>query len=248
MNEARNLLSAAAMALIALMILASLAGLSRVVEPGVSEIYNRIGPLIAPNMVTVILFDWRGFDTLGECLVLVTGVLVTALVFGRGSLSVFHSEELEGEDVKPTPILYYFTPLVMLLVVVLGVYLTLGGHITPGGGFQGGSLIATGVLIGLAVYGRKNLIEFSHTFLNNLETFGVLLYILLGLTGLMLGGYFLYNPGVNLYELVPADVASVFNYPDVTGPGIIPYLNMAVLLKVSAGLSTILLVLVGVRK
>jgi energy-converting hydrogenase B subunit I len=223
--------------------------LNAVIEPGVSNVYNIVGPLIAPNMITVILFDFRGFDTLGECLVLVTGVLVTALIFGRGGLNPEPEEEhKDGEDVKPTPILDYFTPLVILLIMALGVYVALGGHITPGGGFQGGSLIAAGVLIGLAVYGRRTLIEFSHGLLIHLETLGVLLYILLGLFGLIYGGFFLYNLGVNLYDAAPTGAAALFDYPDITHAGIIPYLNIAVLLKVSAGLSTVFIVLLGVRK
>ena len=244
----KTVLSALSLVFITSAIVASLINLSDIIEPGVSEVYNTVGPLIAPNMITVILFDWRGYDTLGEALVLVTGVLVTALIFGRGGLSGDDEKVVDGEDIKPTPILEYFTPLVLLLVTALGVHIALGGHITPGGGFQGGSLIAAGVLIALAIYGRNTLIEFGHTFLIKLETFGVLLYILLGLTGLLFSGYFLYNIGFNMYELVPPDIASLLNYPDPTGPGIIPYLNIAVLLKVSAGLSTIFLVLLGVRK
>jgi len=35
-------------------------------------------------MVTVVVFDWRGYDTLGEALILVTAVIAVLLVFGRG--------------------------------------------------------------------------------------------------------------------------------------------------------------------
>ncbi|MDR0911364.1 MAG: EhbH [Methanobrevibacter sp.] len=58
--------------------------LKDVIKPGISEIYNILGTQIAPNMVTLVVFDWRGYDTLGEALILVTAVVVVLLVFGRG--------------------------------------------------------------------------------------------------------------------------------------------------------------------
>ena len=248
MSIYRNSIALGALAFMSLVMLVSLIDLSLVIDHGISLIYNQIGPKIAPNMITVILFDLRGYDTLGECLVLVSGVLITSLIFGRGILHEFKHDKLKGTDLKTTPILDYFTPLLILLVFALGVYITLGGHITPGGGFQGGSLIAAGILFGLAIYGRKSIVEFDHSILIRLETLGVLTYILIGLIGLITGGFFLYNIGTDLYELSMIENNWIFNYPDITQAGVIPYLNIAVLLKVSAGLATILLVLVGVKK
>ena len=60
--------------------------LSKVIVPGISEIYNALGTQIAPNMVTVVIFDFRGFDTLGESIILLTAGLVVLLIFGRGLL------------------------------------------------------------------------------------------------------------------------------------------------------------------
>ncbi len=45
-----------------------------------------LGTEIAPNMVTVVIFDFRGYDTLGESIILLTAGLVVLLVFGRGRL------------------------------------------------------------------------------------------------------------------------------------------------------------------
>ena len=41
-------------------------GLIRYYIQEFSYLYNWVGPTIAPNMVTNIVFDWRGYDTLGE--------------------------------------------------------------------------------------------------------------------------------------------------------------------------------------
>ena len=43
---------------------------------------------------------------------------------------------------------------ISILLICLGIMTILGGHITPGGGFQGGSMIASGVILSLLVYGK----------------------------------------------------------------------------------------------
>jgi energy-converting hydrogenase B subunit H len=51
-------------------------------------------------MVTLVVFDWRAFDTLGESLILVTAVLVVLLVFGKGKIldKNINSDINEGDD------------------------------------------------------------------------------------------------------------------------------------------------------
>lgn len=129
-----------------------------------------------------------------------------------------------------------------LLIMCMGIVTILGGHITPGGGFQGGAMIASAIIFCVIVYGLKdNPLELSHNFMSAIESIGALIYILLGLAGMILAGSFLYNIGVDLSGLVPANIQSMFNYPDVTSAGIIPYLNISIGLKVSVGLSVIVL-------
>ncbi|MGL4669271.1 MAG: EhbH [Methanobacteriaceae archaeon] len=62
--------------------------LKNIINPGISYVYNYLGVKMAPNMVTLVVFDWRGFDTLGEALILVTAVLVVLLIFGRGIIKM----------------------------------------------------------------------------------------------------------------------------------------------------------------
>jgi energy-converting hydrogenase B subunit H len=82
----RTLILAISTALFTASLFNALFELDRLIVPGVSEIYNRLGTEIAPNMVTLVVFDWRGYDTLGEALILVSSVVVVLLVFGRGIL------------------------------------------------------------------------------------------------------------------------------------------------------------------
>ena len=41
---------------------------------------------MSPIIFTLVVFDWRAFDTLGESLILVTAVLVVLLIFGKGKI------------------------------------------------------------------------------------------------------------------------------------------------------------------
>ena len=50
------------------------------------NVYNALGTQIAPNLVTVVIFDFRAYDTLGESIILLTAGLVVLLIFGRGLL------------------------------------------------------------------------------------------------------------------------------------------------------------------
>lgn len=129
-----------------------------------------------------------------------------------------------------------------LLIMCLGILTILGGHITPGGGFQGGAMIAAGFIFCAVVYGLKeNPINFSHSFMAAMESIGALTYILIGLAGLIFSGFFLYNLGVDLNNLVPAFIQNIFDYPDPTHAGIIPYLNLMIGLKVLVGLSAVVI-------
>ena len=51
---------------------------------------------------------------------------------------------------------------ISIILICLGITTILGGHITPGGGFQGGAMIASGVILSVIVYGVGNSpLEFS---------------------------------------------------------------------------------------
>jgi energy-converting hydrogenase B subunit H len=82
----RDLILAVVTALFGVTLFDALYQLKGIINPGISFVYNALGPTIAPNMVTNIVFDWRGYDTLGEALILVSAVLVVLLIFGRGKL------------------------------------------------------------------------------------------------------------------------------------------------------------------
>ena len=138
---------------------------------------------------------------------------------------------------------------ISIILICLGVMTILGGHITPGGGFQGGAMIASGIILPVLVYGIGNSpLELSHLYIEVLESVGALGFVIFGLIGLFVGGFYLYNVGTDLLNVVPQAIQTVFHYPDVTNAGIIPYLNIFVGLKVFAGLSAIAIAFAGFKK
>ena len=88
----RNLIAGLALIAFAVPFFQSIIDFKPMIYPCISYLYNWVGPHIAPNMVTNVVFDWRGYDTLGEALILVTAVIVTLLIFGRGQV------DLGGDD------------------------------------------------------------------------------------------------------------------------------------------------------
>jgi energy-converting hydrogenase B subunit H len=84
----RNLIATIALALFGVTLFNAIIGFKQALYPGISYLYNYVGTQIAPNMVTVVIFDWRGYDTLGEALILVTAVVITLLIFGRGKVEL----------------------------------------------------------------------------------------------------------------------------------------------------------------
>ena len=84
----RKLASALAILIVTVIFLNSVFQFSYMIFPGINYIYQGTGVNIAPNLVTNIVFDFRGFDTLGEALILVSAVVTTMLVFGRGKVNL----------------------------------------------------------------------------------------------------------------------------------------------------------------
>ena len=75
------------------------------------------------------------------------------------------------------------------LACVYGAYVVLHGHLSPGGGFQGGVLIASAILMVFLGYGSLKVKKtFSEHKLHSSETMAEILYVVMGLLGI-LGGF-----------------------------------------------------------
>ncbi len=174
----------------------------------------------AANIVTSVVLNYRCFDTLGE----VTVLFIASI--GLGAVLVTFRKK-EKRKIEPSSLILntgcrFLFPLILLF----GAYIFIHGHLTPGGGFQGGAIIASAyVLIYLGCRGRR----ISEIGSKTTESLGGLVFIVLGLVGLAVGGhYFLSNflPKGQLNTLFSA--------------GIIPIIYIAIGFKVGSELAGVI--------
>jgi multicomponent Na+:H+ antiporter subunit B len=102
-----------------------------------------LGERHTTNVVAAVVFDYRGFDTLGEELMLFAAVAATALILreareeeARNVVDAVRSEPVRLAGLAAVPV-----------VVLLGLFVVAYGYLTPGGGFQGGTVVALGLLL-----------------------------------------------------------------------------------------------------
>jgi len=121
-------------------------------------------------------------------------------------------------------------------IVLFGFYLISHGHLSPGGGFQGGVVLGTAIiLLALSHSIEQTEKKFKSRWLNMLEKLGILTLIFLGFLGIFLGHSFLSN---FLPLGKPGHIAS---------GGLMLLFNIAIGIKIAAGVSVIFYALVRYR-
>ena len=149
------------------------------------------------NVVNGITYDLRGFDTLGEELILFVAALGSAVLLRHG-----RGEEVEREaaerDTERGPrtadALRAAGAALVGPVVVLGVWVATHGHLGPGGGFQGGILLAGGLLL---VYAAGQMLAVARleptAMVEVAEAVGAMAYALVAVGGLVFASAAMFN-------------------------------------------------------
>lgn len=124
------------------------------------------------------------------------------------------------------------TRLTVGLILLYGIYIVLHGHISPGGGFAGGVIIALSFIHLMLAYGKEVAFKrLSKAAASIFESAGAILFLGIALLGFT-GGYFFLN------FISKGEPFRLFS------AGIIPLCNIAICLKVGAGLFAIFVALV----
>lgn len=115
-------------------------------------------------------------------------------------------------------------------VLLFGCYLVSYGHLSPGGGFQGGVVLASGLILpALGCKADRMSDLLSNYSLNAAETIGFAALFLLGLMGIPAAGFFLADP-----------------FPATARPHawFIFFMNLAIGLKVGAGIGLLSMLII----
>lgn len=129
-------------------------GADTLVDSEVSAFYveHTLEETGAQNIITGIILDYRGFDTLGESHVLFIGICTVLLMLSiRGERD---EEQRIWEDAydrhfepRHDEILQTATRILTPLILIFGIYVIVNGHLSPGGGFSGGAVLGAGLIL-----------------------------------------------------------------------------------------------------
>jgi multicomponent Na+:H+ antiporter subunit B len=170
------------------------------------------------NLVTAVVISYRGLDTLGE---------VTILFLTAAIIAFFLKKQAGRRELrKNSEILTTAAKVLFPLMIMLGVYIFINGHLTPGGGFQGGSVIASAVILMLLTFPEAPV---NQKLLSYMESVSGFVYVGLAVLGALLGLGFLDNA-----------ILPLGTFGKLLSAGTIPVIYSFVGLKVGAELSNIL--------
>lgn len=199
----------------------------------------------APNLVSGIYLGYRAYDTMGETIVLLVAVSGTIGILKKIKELMAAEERKEAGDASAfrlpaekrkthtlrTNLIEVVTGKIGPIVLIFGVYVMVYGHLSPGGGFQGGVIIASGIIFLALGSGLDTSAAFADaTVLNRLEAGALLILVLASLSGIPAGKGFFGNP-VEIFTMIPA--------------AFIIFLNAVIGLKVGAGIGLLCISMLG---
>lgn len=195
--------------------------------PPLAASYVKLVPqeLGAANVITGILLTYRAFDTLGEVAVLFMVAAAVGLLLGGRPQQPKNPDPVTDAVTPSTELVQNGAQILFPLITIFGVYIIMNGHLSAGGGFQGGAVLASGVI--LLVLARPEYL-ISLGFLSVTESMAGVLFVLTGIAGLVLGSGFLDNRVLPLGEF-----GAFFS------AGAIPVLSVLLGIKVGCELSVI---------
>ena len=144
-----------------------------------------------PNVVTVVLGDYRGFDTMLETAVVLIAALAVSFILRREREDDYVPPD-EPEEAKPGLVVKTSAKLLLPPSFIFGLYVLAHGHHSPGGGFQAGVIFGAIFIFYAFAFGLKEAERFFSERAQRLCMFtGVSIYGGIGLVCLALHRNFL---------------------------------------------------------
>lgn len=104
----------------------------------------------APNAVSAVNFDFRGFDTLGEEFILFASVAGVLALLRKDSDETAQTPLDQADDrmpPAPSDAVKALSAGLFGPILIFGLYTATHGQTTPGGGFQGGMIMASAAML-----------------------------------------------------------------------------------------------------
>lgn len=195
-----------------------------------------------PNLVTAVLADYRGYDTMFETVVIfVAGIAIFAIL---RSLSEAKPDRPPGiidasvEGDHQRIIIGTTCRVIIPVIQIFALYVVAHGHHSPGGGFQGGVILgASFILIGLSGELGAALARFSERQYFILGCVGILIYSGFGILCMALERNFLdYSI---LHRIMPATDAVMARSHSMLGVEVgVAFTVTAIMFSIYANLSS----------
>ncbi|HKJ63981.1 MAG TPA: Na(+)/H(+) antiporter subunit B, partial [Desulfopila sp.] len=145
-----------------------------------------------PNVVTSVLASYRGFDTLGETLVIFTAGIGVMSLLRISRQAKEESKSKTPADMQQQVILRVVAKMMIPLILIFALYVQFHGDYGPGGGFQAGVIFAAGIILYTMLFGLSTAQKiFNRKVLELFTAIGVFLYASVGFACLFMGGNFL---------------------------------------------------------
>lgn len=167
----------------------------------VSQYYisNALSDTHAHNIVTAVLADYRGFDTLFEtCVMLLSGIAVMTILSEKEKVPEKSEQEMINYRKTSTfgsALMDGAFRVVVPIILIYGIYVLFHGEVSLGGGFQAGALLACAYLLNRII---PKLIRKKHNLRIEREKLGIMtagtgifFYFLTGLLPMLNGGRFM---------------------------------------------------------
>ena len=199
----------------------------------------------ASNIVSAIYLGYRAFDTLGETIVLIVAIMGTMSIIEE-MRRIHHNKDipisfnftLEKEKrvshYLRTHLLEVVTSKLGPIILMYGFYVMMYGHTSFGGGFQGGAIIASGIIFFYVGNPYDTQLESTHhRLLLTIEAISFFLFLSAAIISFAFNIEFFSN---------------FFPFMGLSNEGFIILLNSIIGLKVGSGISLMCISMISERQ
>lgn len=146
----------------------------------------------SPNLVTGVLADYRGLDTMLETTVLYLAAIAVTLIMSKKESEEVAEPSFERIRLFGITEIKIILPLVVPVLLLYAGYVLVHGEVSLGGGFQAGALIAMAYILYSFIHDEatKKFRLRQHSALC-VGALGLLIYFLTGVAPMFFGGHFL---------------------------------------------------------